>query len=189
MKTVLLLGDSIRLSFQPLVRDMLAGRAKVVGPSDNCRFALYMLMRLDHWLQECGAPDVIHWNVGFWDLGQCRHRRPVQTALEDYVGNLGFVLGQLRKTGAAIVWAATTPVRGDRGWRDDWLFLPEDVDRYNRAARDLMWSEGVPCHELGAVVLENQPAFLGEDGVHLNADGQQACARAVVRTLEPYLGT
>jgi len=60
MKTILLLGDSIRLSYQPLVAAKLDGRAKVVGPSENCRFALYTLMRLDEWLQECGKPDVIH---------------------------------------------------------------------------------------------------------------------------------
>ena len=187
MKTLLLLGDSIRMSYQPVVAEMLTGRAKVVGPSDNCRFALYTLMRLDHWLQECGAPDVIHWNNGLWDLGQCPHRRPVQTPMADYVANLGFVLDRLRKTGAAIIWATTTPVRGDRGWRDDWLFLPEDVVRYNQGARELMQHKGVSCHDLGALVQGNRTTYLGEDGVHLNPAGQEACAAAVVETVHPFL--
>ena len=34
---VLLLGDSIRMSYQPLVGQLLVGRASVVGPADNCQ--------------------------------------------------------------------------------------------------------------------------------------------------------
>ena len=81
-----------------------------MGPSDDCRFTLYTLMRLEHWLQEYGLPDVIHWNNGLWDLGQCLHRCPAQTAVADHVGNLGFILERLRQTGAAIACATTTPV-------------------------------------------------------------------------------
>ncbi len=43
---VLLLGDSIRMSYQPLVAEILTGRAEVVGPADNCQFALYTLSSL-----------------------------------------------------------------------------------------------------------------------------------------------
>ena len=46
LPTVLLLGDSIRLSYQPRAGQLLAGRTEVVGPADNCRFALYSLMRV-----------------------------------------------------------------------------------------------------------------------------------------------
>ena len=37
---VMLLGDSIRLSYQPLVAERLAGKAEVVGPQINGQFAL-----------------------------------------------------------------------------------------------------------------------------------------------------
>ena len=40
---VLLLGDSIRMSYQPLVAQLLEGRATVVGPADNCQYSLYTL--------------------------------------------------------------------------------------------------------------------------------------------------
>ena len=36
---VLLLGDSIRMSYQPHVAELLAGRAVVVGPADNCQYS------------------------------------------------------------------------------------------------------------------------------------------------------
>lgn len=187
MKTLLLLGDSIRLSYQPLVAAKLSGRVNVVGPADNGRFALYTLMRLGTWLQECGTPDVIHWNNGLWDLGQCPDRRPEQIPLEDYVGNLAVILQQLRATGAKVIWRTTTPVRADRGWRDRWLFQPDDVARYNAAATRLMQCEGVPCHDLGAIIQKDLTSFLGEDGVHLSPAGQVACAASVVEIVSPAL--
>jgi len=188
MKTLLLLGDSIRLSYQPLVAAKLAGRARVVGPADNGRFALYTLVRLDAWLEECGSPDVIHWNNGLWDLGQCRERCPAQVPLDDYLGNLTFILRRLRATGARMIWRTTTPVRADRGWRDGWLFLPADVARYNAAAVHLMQGEGIACHDLGSLVGANQAAFLGEDGVHLSPAGQEACAGSVAEVVRGIIG-
>lgn len=187
MKTVLLLGDSIRLSYQPLVAERLAGRARVFGPPDNGRFALYTLMRLGDWLAECGKPDVIHWNNGLWDLGQCPHRYPNQVPLSDFTGNLGVILQRLRATNARIIWRSITPVHPDRGWRDDWLFESRDVARYNEAARSLMEREGVACHDLGAVVQERMAECIGADGVHLSPTGQAVCADAVAQVILNHL--
>ena len=73
---VLLLGDSNGLSYQSHVAAMLSGRATVVGPADNARFALCTLCRLDDWFAECGHPNLVHWNNGLWDLGRHVHRAP-----------------------------------------------------------------------------------------------------------------
>ena len=54
MKKVMLLGDSIRLSYQPAVQQKLAGAAEVWGPADNCRFAKYTLWETAAWLGQCG---------------------------------------------------------------------------------------------------------------------------------------
>lgn len=187
MKTVLLLGDSIRLSYQPLVAERLDGKARVFGPSDNGRFALYTLMRLNDWLAECGNPDLIHWNNGLWDLGQCPHRHPNQIPIADYAGNLRVLIQRLRETKARIIWRTTTPVSPTRGWRDNWFFDPEDVARYNRVAASLMEEEGIACHDLGAVVRERMDECLDVDGVHLSPAGQTLCADDVTRTLLEHL--
>jgi len=186
---VLLLGDSIRLSYQPGVTARLADRAQVTGPADNGRFALYTLARLGAWLEECGRPDVVHWNNGLWDLGRHPDRRPEQIPVEDYVGNLSFILARLRATGAVVIWRNTTPVRPDRGWRDQWLFEPDAIARYNDAAQRLMEREGVPCHDLHGLVRARADDFLDTDGVHLNPAGREACAAATVEFLEPWLGS
>jgi len=38
MKKVMLLGDSIRLSYKDDVAKRLAGKTEVMGPEENCRF-------------------------------------------------------------------------------------------------------------------------------------------------------
>lgn len=93
---LLLLGDSIRLSYQPLVADLLAGKAEVVGPRVNGRFALFTLTSLPDWIAELGRPDVIHWNNGIHDAGHHPKRRPVQIPLEDYAGNLRLTIEHIR---------------------------------------------------------------------------------------------
>ena len=168
--------------------ERLAGPADVVGPADNCRFALYTLMRLDVWLAECGAPAVVHWNNGLWDLGRCPSRRPEQVPLADYLGNLGFILARLQQTGARVLWRNTTPVSPTRGWRDGWLFTPEDVRRYNAEAAALMQRAGVPVHDLHAVVAGEAERCLAADGVHLSPYGQERCAASVADTVRAQLG-
>ena len=51
---VLLLGDSIRMSYQPLVAEILAGKAEVVGPADNCQYSLFTLSSLVRWIGALG---------------------------------------------------------------------------------------------------------------------------------------
>ena len=47
---VLLLGDSVRMSYQPHVVKLLEGRAKIVGPADNRQSMLFTLSSLDRWI-------------------------------------------------------------------------------------------------------------------------------------------
>lgn len=68
MKKVLLLGDSIRMSYQPYVRDKLDGIAEVIGPEENCRFAKFTLWGLQTWITSEKKSDIIHWNNGIWDI-------------------------------------------------------------------------------------------------------------------------
>jgi lysophospholipase L1-like esterase len=182
---LLLLGDSIRMSYQPLVAERLRGRADVVGPADNCQFALYTLSSLGRWLGELGAPDVVHWNNGIHDCGHNPNRAPAQIPLADYLGNLRFILAALRAATPRVVWATMTPQHPQRPFRvDQWSWRNEEMARYNAAAESLMRSEGVPVNDLGALVLRQPEELLAEDQLHLSASGQAACAAAVVRTLE-----
>ena len=46
MKKIILLGDSIRLSYQNRVTELLGSDYTVWGPDDNSRFAAYTLRML-----------------------------------------------------------------------------------------------------------------------------------------------
>ena len=68
MKKVVLLGDSIRLGYQPYLTELLKGRAEVGGIEDNGRFSLYTAWNVLAFLKATGSEaDVIHWNNGLWD--------------------------------------------------------------------------------------------------------------------------
>lgn len=187
MKTILLIGDSIRMSYQSLVSDALAGRARVVAPAENSAFSLYTYMRLTSWLEEFGTPDIVYWNNGIWDLGVCTGRFPHQFSIEEYVGNLGSILKRLQEQDAEIIWRTTTPVQPNFPWEGEWSFAADDVVSYNAAALELMQHEGIPCHDLGAIVQKDLDSYLAEDGLHLSALGIETCADAIVSLLLTYL--
>ena len=69
MKQIILLGDSIRMQYQPVVGEKLADIAAVSGPDENCRWSGYTLNSLRFWLPQLPSPDLVQWNCGLWDMG------------------------------------------------------------------------------------------------------------------------
>lgn len=181
---VLLLGDSIRMSYQPIVAELLADEAEVVGPAENCQFSLYTLSALQRWLGELGAPDVVHWNNGIHDAGHNPNRRPIQIPLDVYAGNIELILRGLQATNARVIWGTTTPVHPDRPLRDDeWSWRNEEIDRYNGAALAIMAKQGVPVNDLHGLVSADVGRYLAEDMLHLSEEGKRACAGAVAEAV------
>jgi isoamyl acetate esterase len=185
---VLLLGDSIRMSYQPVVARILDGRAEVVGPADNCQYSLYTLSSLARWIGELGQPDIVHWNNGIHDCGHNPMRNPVQIPIEMYRANLEFILEQLLVITPKVVWATMTPVHPDRPFRDDtWSWRNEEIDRYNSVALELMEQRSVPINDLHALVSRDISNFLSDDQLHLSESGQEACAKAVDKAVTALL--
>lgn len=185
---VLLLGDSIRISYQALVAEKLEGKAEVVGPADNCQYSLFTLSSLDRWIGELGQPDIVHWNNGLHDCGHNPARNPVQIPVDMYRENLKFILNRLRGLTLNVLWATLTPVHPDRPFRESqWSWRNEEVDRYNAAARELMEAHEVPITELHELVWGDVGGFLSEDQLHLSQAGQMACASAVAQAISAHL--
>ncbi|MFC5403111.1 SGNH/GDSL hydrolase family protein [Cohnella soli] len=182
MKKVLLLGDSIRIAYMPLVQTKLSGIAEVVGPEDNGRFAKYTLWYADVWIETHGKPDVIHWNNGIWDVYHHSTEHGVFTSLEEYVRTIRQILDRLKRSGASIIWATTTPVSPNNVNCDN----PE-IDKYNETILALMRSENVAINDLNAIIKQDLGAYIGEDHLHLTPQGSEACAEAVAKAVLPYL--
>jgi len=58
---VTLIGDSIRMAYEPLVVEKLSGRAEVWGPVECCGTSRYVLEHLEDWVLSRPA-DVVHMN-------------------------------------------------------------------------------------------------------------------------------
>ncbi|NQU75323.1 MAG: SGNH/GDSL hydrolase family protein [Planctomycetes bacterium] len=187
-RRVLLLGDSIRISYQPLVAQLLKGMADVVGPSDNCQFSLYTLSSLDRWITELGQPDVVHWNNGIHDAGHNPNRSPVQIPIDVYRANIEFILKRLTTLTPHVIWATSTPVHPDRPFKtDEWSWRNKDIDQYNKAAKEVMAKNNIPINDLHALVWKNVDKYLAEDQLHLSESGVKACAEAVADTVKAHL--
>jgi len=178
---VMLLGDSIRMSYQPLVADLLEGRAEVVGPRVNSRFSLFTLTSIPDWIAELGKPDLIHWNNGIHDAGYNPGRRPVQIPLEDYAGNLRLIVRHIRNNiTPKLIFATSTPPHPDKPFSGEgWSWKQGDIERYNRAALRVMEECAVPVNDLYGIVRADPDRMLSEDQLHLSDQGKARCARRV----------
>ncbi|MFC5649464.1 SGNH/GDSL hydrolase family protein [Paenibacillus solisilvae] len=182
LKKVLLLGDSIRMGYEPYVREGLKELAVVTAPEENGRFSSYTLWGVNLWIKEFGVPDVVHWNNGLWDL---HHEAPMieaLTSLEEYIRNLKRIINELKRTGAKIIFATTTPVPADAIGRSN-----AEIDRYNEAAIELMIKHGVEVNDLNALVKQDFQGNICEDRLHLSEQGYRKCAVQVMEAIKSNL--
>jgi dienelactone hydrolase/lysophospholipase L1-like esterase len=181
-----LIGDSIRLGYAPLVAKKLAGRAVVISSEANAEDSSNLLAHLDAWAID-EKPDVVHLNCGLHDLKYHRARKRYQVELADYEANLRRVIQRLQKeTTASIVWATTTPIHDARHARRkvDFDRRNDAVIRYNKAAIDVMRQTGVVVHDLYTVIERGDPAkLLDADGTHYVAEGNERLAEAVAECI------
>jgi len=155
---VLLIGDSIRGGYQKGVQRLLAGKALVVANKGNGEHTRTGLKKLDEWLGD-DTWDAIHFNWGLWDLA---YRNPKSknfghldkvdgkrtTSLADYEKNLRTLVARLKKTGAVLVWASTTPVPDGEPGR-----IKGDAVKYNAVAAKIMAENGIVIDDLHAEVI------------------------------------
>ncbi len=178
MIKVMLIGDSIRLSYQARVRELLQGQADVQGPDDNCRFAAYTLFGLARWVPD-NDYDVIQWNNGQWDTCHMPDGR-IHTPLRVYLSLQKRIAKVLRPKAKRLLFATTTPVHPDQfetavlnGRKN------ADIAVYNQAAAAELSALGVEINDLHTPVVQDIQRYICQDRVHLSVDGVELCARQV----------
>ena len=172
----LLIGDSISMGYTPHVAELLDAEAEVRHNPGNASDTDNTLASLDDWLAEMPA-DVV------------RQSRDHQVPLERYRANLARIVDRLKRTGAALIWASTTPVIDDRHQAvKDFDRYNRDVEAYNAAAGEVMAAAGVPTDDLHAAALTaGIEAVLTPDGVHFTDQGYRMLAEVVADCLRRYL--
>jgi|TARA_B110000438_G_scaffold303167_1_gene363493 hypothetical protein len=101
----LFIGDSISGNYNAGLRSALSAKFNLHHPPTNCGPTSKGALSIRDWLGAYQQPgrhwDVISFNFGHWDSQQTK---------EGYQKNLEIVVGELRKTGAKLIWVTTCPV-------------------------------------------------------------------------------
>jgi lysophospholipase L1-like esterase len=187
---VVLVGDSIRVGYAPLVIEKLAGVAEIVSPEPNGGDSANVLKNLNEWVIKA-KPAVVHLNCGLHDLKKSKQSGAYQVGLDAYAANLKQIVTRIRdETGAVIVFASTTPIHDDRHAKRKAIFdrFEADVQRYNEKARTVLREMGAPMHDLHALVEHyGTEKVLGPDGTHYTPEGYERLATAVADCIRRQL--
>lgn len=190
MKTVLLIGDSIRIGYDKAVKTSLEGMANVVFPDDNCRFAAYVLRYL-HTYKELlpdGRLDVLHWNAGLWDCLHLFGEDP-QTPIEVYAYYIDRVCQRIKKLfpNTKVVFATSTRVQEEL-LTGIFTRYNDEIEKYNEAAVAVVKKYGFSVNDLYAVSA-TLPDDAHSDPVHYYTPvGTEAFANQVLSCITPLLG-
>jgi acyl-CoA thioesterase-1 len=176
---VLLIGDSISIGYTVTVRNILAGKANVHRIPENGADTANGLKNIDTWLGDTHW-DVIHFNWGLHDL-KMTPAGGRQIPVESYEKNLATLVARLRKTGAKLIWATTTPVPEGKLSPPR---QPADVERYNGAAARVMKANEIVSDDLHATVLPRMAEVQLPANVHFNSSGWELLGRQVASAIE-----
>ncbi len=182
MKQIILIGDSVRMQYQPSVAGKLSDIATVSGPEENGRWSGYTLNSLRFWLPQLPSPDLVQWNCGLWDMGddyqEGRHFYPPDL-YEETCHRICRVLRKITgKPELRIVIATTTPtLHSDHG----------DILLYNDVLRRVAAEENAVINDLYDVVAPNIAEMIGDDHIHLTQTGVEAVAEQTASVLRAVL--
>ena len=97
-KTVLLIGDSIRIGYCEKVKEELSDIADVYFPQENCRDTHYVLCSLNGWTKLCDPKevDIVHFNCGHWDCARFNYADSPLTPLSEYEYNIKRIIDAIR---------------------------------------------------------------------------------------------
>jgi len=189
MPLVIIIGDSIRMGYQPFVQEELRDEAEVWGPTQNGGTSANVLAHLEEWVI-ARNPDIVHLNCGLHDIKREFGGKNNNIPLEVYRGNVEQILRIIpEKTDAKVIWATTTPV--NEQWhhkRKGFDRFEADVEAYNQEATQIAQKLGVQINNLYEVIMKaGRDRLLREDGVHFAEEGSALLGSAVAEAVRSCL--
>ena len=185
MKNVVLIGDSIRIGYQPFVLQELDGKASVWGPEENGGNSGNVLTHLDEWVI-ARQPDVLHINAGLHDIRRSLVDESFAVAVAAYKENLRTIFSTIRdKTDTKIIWVSTTPIIEERhnpihDEIGDFHRYIADVLAYNKAALSVVNEFAIPVNNLFRFVMDNDhESMLIHDGCHFTPEAYAKLGKVV----------
>ncbi len=181
MKRVTLIGDSIRMGYQPTVAEKLKDDAEVWGPEANGGDSANVLANVDDWVLNREA-EIIHINCGLHDCKRDANGENIQVPIDQYEQNVRSILSKVKAgTDAQILWTLTTPVNEKNHLaRKNFVRLNKDIQACNAVARRLAAELDIPVNDLHAFVIDMGPEnILMPDGVHYTEGGCRVLGKIV----------
>ncbi len=171
---VLLIGDSVSRGYTLAARKALAGKANVHRAPENCGPTANGLKKIEIWLGE-GTWDIIHFNFGIHDRA---------TPAADYQNRLETLITRMKKTGAKLIWASTTPVPPDT---KDGPKAAEQIVEKNRIAAEVMTRNGVVIDDLCTFITPHLAKVQNPKDVHFSGEGYDLLGKQVASVIEQAL--
>jgi hypothetical protein len=189
MKNLLLIGDSIRMGYDKSVKRSLDGKANVIFPSENCRFASYVLRYFHEYFDGVKGEDidVIHWNAGLWDCLRLFEEEP-HTPIEVYAYYIERICLRIKKLcpNAQVIFATSTAVISEKMSKDFKRYNAE-IEKYNEVAVSVVTKYGFAVNDLYAVSV-SLPEAAHSDAVHYYTSmGTEAFTKKVLSFVAPAL--
>ncbi len=190
MKNLLLIGDSIRMGYDKSVKKTLEGKANVIFPEENCRFASYVLRYFHEYLMDIKGEDidVIHWNAGLWDCLRLFEEEP-HTPVDVYAYYIDRICKRIKKLcpNARVIFATSTKVLSEK-MSKDFKRYNEEIEKYNEAAIEVVKKYGFKVNDLYALSV-TLPEEVHSDAVHYYTPaGTEAFTNQVLSFVAPELG-
>lgn len=192
MKNLLLIGDSIRMGYDKSVKKTLEGKANVIFPAANCRFASYLLRHFHECLGEGKVKgeniDVIHWNAGLWDTLRLFEEEP-HTPIDVYAYYIERICVRIKKLcpNAKVIFATSTSVISERMDKNAKLYNKE-IEQYNETAVKVVEKYGFKVNDLYSLSI-SLPEDAHSDAVHYyTTAGTEAFTNQVLSFVVPALG-
>ena len=192
---VLLIGDSISLSYTPHVIEALKGTAAVSRARGNCAYTGTGQEKLDKWLGKTKW-DVIHFNWGLWDIYGWRYSKDAKVDLSPaaYEKRLDLLLVRLKKTGAKLIWCTTTPVcpEAEKGMKKKYkkkvIITAEVQKQYRDAALRVMKKHKVEINDLYSFIAPQRKKYATkDDNVHYTKEGAKVLGEQVAKEIKKRL--
>ena len=182
---VLILGDSISIGYTPRVRKLLDGKANVHRPKTNCRWSAFGNQKVDEWIGD-QKWDAIHFNFGLWDW--YGWQQETKATPESYAKSLDGIVRKLKKSGARLIFAVTTPPCVGPEQKVKIVITDKRASQFNQAALRVMKKHGVQINDLYETIGKNRAKYQrGENDVHYNEAGRDLLAAQVAQVIKREL--
>ena len=181
---VLIIGDSISIGYTKPLTEMLEGQANLVHNPGNAQHSSHGLKNLEKWLGDTNW-DVIHFNHGLHDLKyvddkgkntRSKETGHIQIELAEYAKNMEAIVKRLKKTGAALIFATTTPYPDQPAGPLREAFQSA---RYNGVAVQIMKNHNVPVNDLYRLTVHRLKELQQPNNVHFTKQGSVELAKEV----------